>query len=461
MNLSEYASLDATALSEAVARGETTTEELQSLAATAAAAVDPELNAIIELWPDPEPPLGSAPFAGVPMLLKDMGAPIPGRRIELGSRLTAGLVADHRADLADRFRSAGLVAIGRTTIPEFAAAVVTESSATGATRNPYASGRSAGGSSGGSAAAVAAGVVPIAHATDAAGSIRVPAAFTGLVGLKPTRGAVSWSPDPEPVEGLAVPFALTRSVRDARALFDAMTDAPGVPERPGPLRVLVTDGALGARSASPSALRALADVSEALRDAGHSVNVKDIDLGVPWDRYAQALSAVWASSTAEWIDALAAVLGRDPREHLEPQTLALLLYGRGLTVEEMTAARDTLGQVGTSIGRIHEQVDLILSPTTLAPAPLIGEFAAGAADEDGEAWLRRSLEAAPLAAPVNATGTPAVSVPAGLDPETGIPVGVQLWGPAASDRMLLDVAAEIEERLPWGSRRPAIWAGDR
>ena len=125
------------------------------------------------------------------------------------------------------------------------------------------------------------------------------------------------------------------------------------------------------------------------------------------------------------------------------------------------AARETLAEVGTSIGRIHEQVDLILSPTTLAPAPLIGEFGAGAADEDGEAWLRRSLEAAPLVAPVNATGTPAVSVPAGLDPETGIPVGVQLWGPAASDRMLLAVAAEIEDRLPWRSRRPAIWAGDR
>ena len=138
MNLDEYADLDATAAAAAIRAGETNPAELVELALAAAEQVDPVLGAIVETWADPEPVLGDGPFAGVPMLLKDMGAPIPGRRMEIGSRLAASLMPAQRAALVDRFRVAGLVPLGRTTVPEFAAAVVTESAATGATRNPYA-----------------------------------------------------------------------------------------------------------------------------------------------------------------------------------------------------------------------------------------------------------------------------------------------------------------------------------
>lgn len=458
MRLDEYAELDATAAAEAVRRRETTPEELQSLARDAAAAVDGRIEAVVETWTDPEPALGDGPFAGVPMLLKDMGAPVPGRRMELGSRLTEGWEPGYRAALVDRFRRAGLVPLGRTTIPEFAAAVVTESAVAGATRNPFAPDRSAGGSSGGSAAAVAAGIVPVAHATDAAGSIRVPAAHTGLVGLKPSRDAVSWAPDPAPVDGLAVPFVVTRSVRDAQTLFAEVSDAMPDAER-RPLRILLTDGALGSRPAAASTLRAAETVSAALRDAGHTVVAGGLDLGVEWRRFAHATSAIWAATTAEWIDALAGLLGRDPDALLEPQTRALREYGRALSPAELADSREVLVLTDRGVARLFDEVDVVLSPTTLAPAPRIGEFGAGAREDDGEAWLMRSLESAPLASPVNVTGTPAVSVPGGFDDEAGVPVGVQLWSRHGTDATLLSLAAEVEARLPWRSRRPEVWAG--
>ncbi|KJL33322.1 amidase [Microbacterium azadirachtae] len=457
MNLDEYADLDAKAAAAAIRAGETTPAELVELALAAAEQVDPVLGAIVETWADPEPVLGDGPFAGVPMLLKDMGAPIPGRRMEIGSRLAASLMPVQRAALVDRFRAAGLVPLGRTTVPEFAAAVVTESTATGATRNPFAPDRSPGGSSGGSAAAVAAGVVPIAHATDAAGSIRVPAAHTGLVGLKPTRGAVSWAPDPDPVEGLAVPFAVTRSVRDAQTLFDAVADstAPAVDRR---LRILLTDGALGSRAVDPASWRAAEAVAEALRDAGHEVVTGPVDLGVTWATHAHATAVIWAATTAEWVDAIAAALQRDPAGLLEPQTAALHSYGASLTDADRAAAWEDAGTLIRGVDALFGTVDAVLSPTTLAPAPRIGEFGRGAERDSGEEWLMRSLEAAPLASPANVTGTPAISIPGGLD-SSGVPLGVQLWAARDRDRQLLRLAAEVEERLPWRDRRPRVRAG--
>jgi amidase len=458
MNLDEYAKMDATAAAAAIRAGDTTPAELAELARAAARQVDPELAAIVEIWSDPEPPHAGGPLAGVPMLLKDMGAPVSGRRMEIGSRLAASLISDHRAAIVDRFRHAGLVPIGRTTVPEFAAAVVTESAAMGATRNPYALDRTPGGSSGGSAAAVAAGVVPIAHATDAAGSIRVPAAHTGLVGLKPTRGAVSWAPDPEPVEGFAVPFAVTRSVRDARTLFDAVADTK-TPDEGGPVRILLTDGAWGGRAAEPGPWQAARQVADALRDAGHTIVAGAPDLGITWRRYAHATSAIWAASTTEWIDAVAAVLHRDPAEYLEPQTAALWRYGATMSADGLSVARDDLALLGDGVAELFRTVDVVLSPTTLAPAPRIGAFGHGADRDSGEEWLLRSLESAPLASPANVTGTPAISIPGGIDERSGVPVGVQLWSARDRDRQLLRLAAEVEERLPWRDRRPAVWAG--
>ena len=193
MNLSEYANLDAVDLARLVAKGDVRPAELAALALEAADAVNPAVNAVVEQWVPEEADLATAtstngPLAGVPFLIKDLAIQMAGRRCELGSRLAEGLVAADDSLLMRHYRRAGLVTVGRTTTPEMAFSTETESVQQGATRNPWNLRLSAGGSSGGSGAAVAAGIVPIAHATDAAGSIRVPAAYNGLFGLKPTRG---------------------------------------------------------------------------------------------------------------------------------------------------------------------------------------------------------------------------------------------------------------------------------
>ncbi len=196
--------------------------ELASTAQQASDAVNPQINAVIETWPAEDTPApGSTPLAGVPFLLKDLAVDMAGKRMELGSRLAEGNVAEADSSLMKRFRRAGLVTLGRTTTPEFAYSTTTEGVLYGTTRNPWDPSRTPGGSSGGSGAAVAAGIVPIAHATDAAGSIRIPAATDGLFGLKPTRGRITMGPDADEVfNGHAVHGALSRSVRDSATLLD-------------------------------------------------------------------------------------------------------------------------------------------------------------------------------------------------------------------------------------------------
>lgn len=225
MKLSEYVTHDALGLAALVARKEVTSQELAELARAAIEAVNPAIGAVVEHWPlaDAGQVSVDGPLAGVPFLMKDLAIAMAGKRLELGSRLAAGLVAPNDSNLMQRLRAAGLVTLGRTATPEMAFSTATESVQQGQTRNPWDTRRSAGGSSGGAAAAVAAGIVPLAHATDAAGSIRVPASFTGLFGLKSTRGRVSNGPALDEVfAGLGVQGGLSRTVRDSAALLDAI-----------------------------------------------------------------------------------------------------------------------------------------------------------------------------------------------------------------------------------------------
>lgn len=228
MELRDYVSYDALGLAELIAKRAVTADEVINAGHRAVERVNSAINAVVETWADEAPASlqdqnTGEPFAGVPFLVKDLGITRAGRPNELGSRLARGLVAASDSTLMSRFREAGLVPIGRTTTPEFAISTTTEGVATGATRNPWALERSAGGSSGGAGAAVAAGIVPVAHATDGGGSIRVPASVNGLFGLKPTRGRVSNGPAVDEVwSGLAVQLGVSRTVRDSAALLDAV-----------------------------------------------------------------------------------------------------------------------------------------------------------------------------------------------------------------------------------------------
>ncbi len=242
MHFSEYIEYDAVGLAHLIKSGQVSAQEVQQLARQAILAVNPTLNALIgELFEEALPSSNTGPFAGVPFVIKDLSLHAAGVRTGMGTRLTGeGIVFPHDTDLMTRFKQAGLVTLGRTATPEFGYNVTTEPVSNGPTCNPWNLSRSSGGSSGGSAALVAARAIPLAHGTDAAGSIRIPSAWCGLVGLKPTRGRTPPGPDSdERVSGLGIDFALARTVRDTAALLDVVS-GPSIgdkyfaapPERP-------------------------------------------------------------------------------------------------------------------------------------------------------------------------------------------------------------------------------------
>ncbi|GGV28307.1 amidase [Streptomyces longisporoflavus] len=484
MRIAEYVSFDAVGLAELVATGETTTAELQSAAREAARAVNPQINAIVETWPtddEPEPEPGSAPLAGVPFLIKDIGISMAGRRMELGSRLAAGNIAGVDSFLMRRFRRAGLVTFGRTATPELAYGITTESLLHGATRNPWDPGRSAGGSSGGAGAAVAAGVVPIAHATDAAGSLRIPAASNGLFGLKPTRGRVSMGPGADEVfNGLAVHGSVSRTVRDSAALLDLIRGPePGDPysarqpsrpyaeeitRPPGSLRIGVLAGATGAwggrRTTAPVA-DALARTARLLESLGHRVEEVEVGLGSDREEFILANARLMAANLTASVDELAAAFGRPvDSTTLEPVTLAGYHYGQQVSGAQFVAALANRNHVARSLARYFDAHDMLLTPT-LPELPLpLGTHTEGAETLDGLGWIERINDLSPFTMAFNVAGTPAMSVPVTADAGTGLPIGMQFAAAHGHEGLLFRLAAQLEEASPWSGRSPAVWAGD-
>ncbi|WP_116137467.1 amidase [Trinickia diaoshuihuensis] len=481
MNLSEYTRYDAIGLAQLVAAKEVSSEELVQAARSAIETVNPKINAVIEHWPAAEAGArasdGTGPLAGVPFLVKDLALSMQGKRLELGSRLARGLVAPADSWLMSRFRAAGLITIGRTTTPEFAFSTTTESALQGVTRNPWQPESSTGGSSGGAAAAVAAGIVPLAHATDAAGSIRIPAGYTGLFGLKPTRGRVSNGPALDEVfAGFGVQLGVSRSVRDSAALLDAVqggaTGEPYVtaaPERsfvsevgrdPGTLRIgFMTDPWSGDRT-DPAIVAATHSTIALLEDLGHEVHEATMDLGVSWEAFVDMNATIWTATLVGWIEALAAATGRpiDPTT-LEPATLACFRYGSDRNASSFAGALVTRNTVTRAIGAWFERYDVLLTPTLGRMPPPIGTYSAGAEHMNGLEWTEHVFRHAPFTPPMNVAGVPAMSVPLEVHPESGLPIGVQFAAGFAREDMLLRLAGQLEAARPWAKRRPPIWAG--
>ena len=476
MHLSEYAAQDATALAQLIRDKQVSAEEVRSAAVQAMEALNPQINALVEVWSD-EPDCSAGAFHGVPVLIKDLGITAAGRRNELGSALALGCTAPGDSELMSRLRRAGLLPLGRTTTPEFAASTTTESRLCGPTRNPWDVGRSAGGSSGGSGAAVAAGMVPVAHATDGGGSIRVPASICGLFGLKPSRGRVPMGPDVDEVwSGLAVHGVLTRSVRDSAALLDAIHGgAPGDPFRiqspettfreqsllqPGALRIGVQTRPLNGQALHPAVEDALMQAVRNLELLGHRVEEVQPDIGLSWDAFVELNGRFWSSNTAAWIDAIAAATGRSiDSDYLEPATLALYRLGKTLRATELLGALFERNIVARKVGGFFEHYDLLLSPTLPGLAPLIGAYNAGQEHLDGRGWMNRVFNQSPFTALANVVGAPAISVPLGHDPQSGLPIGMQFMGTFGAEGLLLGLAGQLERELPWAGRRPAVWAG--
>jgi amidase len=470
MRPSEYAQHDATALADLIARGAVSPAEVTAAAFAAMDAVDGALAAVVERYPDAPHATGGV-FSGVPFLMKDAGASEAGRRQEQGSRLARGHVAATSSHLRQRFAAAGLVAVGRSAAPEFSLAPCTESVLHGATRNPWAPTRSAGGSSGGAAAAVAAGIVPLAHATDAAGSIRLPAGACGVVGLKPTRGRVSFAPDAgEPLSGMDTQFALARSVRDLATLLDVVAQpAPGDPSLAPPpprpyreaagarvprLRVAVAREAWGGYPIDDEVQGATAFAAALLGSLGH--HVEEAVPPLDYDAFVDAAVTGWALGFDDTIERLARASGRPIDEStLERVTLRLYETARALGVADVVRAERLANDVRRGFGRFFTRYDVLLTPTLARPAEPLGRYSLQAHHDSFGAYFRHCDGAAPFLAPINMTGQPAMSLPLATS-RAGLPIGLHLVASFGDEWTLLALAASLEAASPWRARVPTV-----
>jgi amidase len=477
MRFDEYSRYDAIGLAELVRRGEVSAPELARTALAAIAQVNPKINAVVETFPDRAASASaSGPLGGVPFLRKDILIQEEAGLTEFGSRLAAGLRMPNTSELALRYRRAGLITLGRTTTPELAFNATTENVKDGPTRNPWSLKHSAGGSSGGSAAIVAAGAVPAAHGNDGGGSIRIPAACCGLVGLKPTRGRISLGPDHGTVLlGLVAEHALTRTVRDSAAILDATQGpSPGdpyavvAPVRPfrqeigaptGRLKVAYTKQAWSGVVVDSEVAAAVDRTAKLCEELGHEV-VEAIPV-VDAEALHVATRTIWCSFIALGIETLSAATGRQPGpESLEASSLACFNYGRLLTAVDLYRADDIMNRVSREVAKFFGAYDILLTPTIARRVLAIGDplLNSNADPVTAEKWVRQIFTYAPFTSLFNTTGQPAISLPLAHDSD-GLPIGMQFVARYGEEALLFRLAASLEQAKPWKNNRPAVWMG--
>ncbi|OZE76541.1 amidase [Rhodococcus sp. 15-649-1-2] len=491
MNLEEYVSKDATELASLVAGGEVTAPQLLELARRRAYDVDGKLNSIVartdSAADDAAQTLGRGPFAGVPFLLKDLAQEYKGYPTSYGSRSLADDIATENSLITQRFLDAGLVVFGKTNTPELGAKGVTESDYWGPARNPWNLHRTPGGSSGGSGAAVAAGIVPAAGANDGGGSIRIPAACNGLVGLKLSRGLSPYGPQTgEIMFGMVSQGVVSRTVRDSAALYDAIVGpdpsagylaqfpterfVDAIRIRPTGLRIGWSTSSTVNPSPHPEAVAAVEHAAALLEELGHHVE----EVPQPYDDWALSRDflTIWFAQVYAQVAEIKARTGAKNSD-FEADTLAVAEYGRHTGFVAPVAALENTKVYTQSLAAFHRKFDFLLTPTLATPPLRIGaastppmmQRAARAAgvlragrimDLTGilDDVVQNNLGWVPYTQLANVTGRPAISVPVHWTSD-GLPLGVQFVGHLGSDGALLRLAAQIEEAAPWIHRFPA------
>ena len=482
MGWDEWAAHDATALAARVRAGELTPAELAAQAAAAIAMTNPALGAVVEVFDDlvADPLSGGlnaeGPFAGVPYLMKDLGPTLKGRLQEMGSLLMRGNRASEDSHLAGRIRGAGLNIMGRTTTPEFGCCSSAENPAVYVTRNPWDTGYTTNGSSAGTAAVVAAGVLPISHATDGGGSIRIPAGATGNIGLKPSRGVFSIAPHASDLTGLvSIQGCHTRTVRDTAAFVDSCRGgAPGefmpywtagepyaelIGRDPRPLRIALSHE-WGDYRAVPHFVQELERAGRLLESLGHHVEwaLPQVDFRAAF----AAQTTCYISNFAQTVNNLIAQRGleRPPEDLVEPINIRIWEAGLNTSYTERARMQAVFNATSRAFGEFFESWDIILTPITALPTPRIGttEYLTisdnpSVLDWFGNLW--RNFAYTPLA---NLCGIPAISLPL-AEQESGLPLGIQAQARQAGDGLLLQLAAQVERAIGgrWnGGRKPGI-----
>jgi len=473
MNLSEYLSFDGLGLAGLIRTGQVKAEELRDLALIGMERINPTINAVIGLAPSESDRAlrerdRNAQFSGVPFLIKDIGAHMSNIPSELGSRLTKGLTLSHDSELAARFKKAGLVTLGRTNTPEFGCSASTEPVLYGATRNPWNLLHTPGGSSGGSAAAVAAGIVPIAHANDGGGSIRVPASCCGLFGMKPSRGRNPAGPDQDDlIFGLGAEHVVTRTVRDSAAMLDATHGAdigaryllptPSISfldssqRDPQRLRIAFsTKAPHGAPDVDDECRRAVLETAKLCEKLGHDVFEGEPNIG--HDESCAIFRDIAGPIMASTFKALSALLGRTINsENLEVTTLAVFNHGMRMSAVDLTMAIDGVNAVSRKLGHFFSSCDLWLSPVLTTPPVKLGVLNANEEGLDATQWIKKTMDFAPFCAMFNGSGQPAMSIPLHWTKD-GLPVGVQFAARFGEESTLFSLAGQLERARPWIGR---------
>ncbi|MBL8717602.1 MAG: amidase [Myxococcales bacterium] len=497
MHYEEYRKQDGLGLAALVQKGEVTARELVDLAIARIEAVDGKVHSVIHRRfarareEAARGAMAEGPFRGVPFVVKDLDGTLADEPYNAGTRALDGYVAPHDSEMFARFKRSGVVIVGKTNTPELGLVAFTEPALHGATYNPWNLAHTPGGSSGGSAAAVAAGIVPLAHAGDGGGSIRIPASHCGLFGLKPSRGRMPMGPDEgESWHGFVARLVVSRTVRDSAAMFDA-TEGPdeGAPyvapalarpmreeiERPaGQLRIAFSARALLAERTHPDNRAALEDAMRLCRELGHEVVEAHPPIDVEPLRVAYL--TVVAACTAGVVDQFAALTGKraHPSQY-EPVTWFLSQVGRYLSGAKVEGARSTIARTTRKVAAFMREFDVFATPTCAAPPVKIGELlpkpwellALGALKHASPtvvgpvlekslfALAETSFAATPNTMLFNMTGQPAMSVPLFVNAQN-LPIGTQFAARYGDEATLFRLAAQLEAARPWKDVLPKL-----
>jgi amidase len=462
--------------------------ELLDEARTRCDRVNPKLNAVICRLDEQAHRAAanldlSRPFAGVPFLAKDLGSALAGAPLTAGSRLFANYVPQEDGELVKRFKQAGLVIFGKTNVPEFGLVPVTEPELFGPCHNPWDTSRTPGGSSGGAAAAVAAGIVPMAHASDGGGSIRIPASCCGLFGLKTSRGLNPRTAQTETVtDDFGVEHVISRSVRDSAAALDAICNRvnagflSALETPPKRLKVGVARSAMFGSRIAPEVQTALASAVKLMGALGHEV--EDAEPQIDYAGYKTAFLTLWALSTHQGLEGAGRIVGHKPsRKDVEFGTWMLARAGAMIPKAAAQRARRTIWQATKAFAAFFERFDILMSPVLAKPPIYIGQnrltgiekIAMSFADVLRSPLMTkallnetasRSFYFAAFTPAFNMTGQPAMSVPLHWT-AGGLPIGIQFAAKLGADGLLLRLARSLEIAQGWAHRRPPVWTGER
>ncbi len=477
MALENYSEYDGLGLAELVKNKDVSPTELVEEAIERIEKHNPTLNGVIfkaydQARDDAKADIPDGLFKGVPFLLKDITGDREGWPTTHGTRYLKDFPAAVNSELVNRYLKAGVIPLGKTNVPELGSMPVTESIAYGPCRNPWNPEYTPGGSSGGSASMVAAGVVPLAHASDGGGSIRIPAACSGLVGLKPTRQRNPKGPIlGDIMGGLVEEHVVTRTVRDCAAMLDC-TAGPEVGEPysappqaesyltecqtdPGQLRIgLFTTNLHNGGPAEAENVAAAKETGKMLEDLGHIVEEVELPF-LDYDMFQQAFTAIWVSSATSFLDSMHMITGRELRQQdFEPLTWGLYEAGKQVNGGQYQMSITMLQIVGHGFGNFHQTYDVLLTPTMGQHVAKVGQFSTN--ESDVEKAFAPLLDYLPFTPLFNATGQPSISLP--LHQSTrGLPIGMMFTAALGRDDTLLRLAGQLEKACPWADRRPGIW----